>query len=292
MLMKKICSSEVIYAFSPVMTPVETVEPGEVIVFETLDALGGQIKTEQDTANLDFSKVNPATGPVFVKGATAGKTLKIKILDIEIADKGVIVSEEGFGVLPELTKGFKVKILQIDDGLIHFGNLRLPVDPMIGVIGVAPNKDEFPTGTAHKHGGNMDTKQIKTGSTLYLPIFQEGALLALGDVHALMADGEVCVSACEVGAKVMVMVDIVDQKTQWPMIETKEGYFIVVSLPDIEQAIIEVTAQAVSFLSDMLKISTVDAYMLASLVVDIQISQLVDPNKTAKAFIPKSVLWK
>lgn len=293
--MKVVGSSNRIYAFSPSMQPVEIIEPGEIVIFETIDALGGQINDEKDTTNLDFSKVNPATGPVYIKEAHVGETLKVKILDIEIYDKGVIVAEEGFGVLTNVVKGFKAKILQIKNGFIHFDNFRLSTDPMIGVIGVAPQEGEFPTGTAYKHGGNMDTKQIKSGNILYLPIFQDGALFALGDVHALMADGEVCVSACEVDSKVTVKIEVVNMKIDWPIVETKEGYFILVSLPDTDEAFREATRQAVKFLSDRLGISFDKAYMLASLVVDIQVSQLVDPNKTVKAFIPKAIFanqWK
>lgn len=293
--MKVIGSSNRIYAFSPLMQPVEIIEPGEIVIFETIDALGGQIKDEKDTTSLDFSKVNPATGPVYIKEAHVGETLKVKILDIEIYDKGVIVAEEGFGVLTNVVKGFEAKILRIKNGFIHFDNFRLSTDPMIGVIGVAPQEGEFPTGTAYKHGGNMDTKQIKSGNILYLPIFQDGALFALGDVHALMADGEVCVSACEVDSKVTVKIEVVNMKIDWPIVETKEGYFILVSLPDTDEAFREATRQAVKFLSDRLGISFDKAYMLASLVVDIQVSQLVDPNKTVKAFIPKAIFvnqWK
>ncbi|HOJ89151.1 MAG TPA: acetamidase/formamidase family protein [Pseudothermotoga sp.] len=289
--MKLIKSDNCIYAFSQSMQPVETAEPGEILLFETSDALGGQIKDENDTTNLDFSKVNPATGPVFIKNAHVGQTLKVKILDIEISDRGVIVAEEGFGVLPDAIKGFKAKVLEINNGFICFDNITLSIDPMIGVIGVAPEKGEFPTGTASKHGGNMDTKYIKSGSTLYLPIFQEGALLALGDVHALMADGEVCVSACEVGSKVTIKTELIDRKINWPVVETDQGYFILVSLPDINEAFREATLQSVELLSEQLRIPFEKAYMLASLVVDIQISQLVDPNKTVRAFVPKRIFW-
>jgi len=288
--MKRISSSNCIYAFSPAMKPVESVDSGELLIFETLDALGGQIKTENDTAQIDFSKVNPATGPVFIFGAKPGKTLKIKVLEIETGSKGVIVAEEGFGVIPEMVNGFAAKILDIKNNLVYFDGLKIPINPMIGVIGVAPEVDEFPTGTAHRHGGNMDTKYIREGSTLYLPIFQEGALLALGDIHALMADGEVCVSACEVSAEVTVKVNVVDWQIKWPIVETKDGYFIIVSLPDINEAFREATLEAVKILSERLNISVKSAYMLASLVVDIQVSQLVDPNKTVRAFIPKAVL--
>ncbi|HEY8542760.1 MAG TPA: acetamidase/formamidase family protein, partial [Pseudothermotoga sp.] len=114
-------------------------------------------------------------------------------------------------------------------------------------------------------------------------------LFALGDVHALMSDGEVCVSACEVGSKVTVKIEVVDRKIDWPIVETSKGYFILVSLPDINEAFREATKQAVNFLSERLEISFDKVYMLASLVVDIQVSQLVDPNKTVRAFIPKTI---
>ncbi len=288
--MKIVERSHLIYAFSSNMKAVASVEPGEILIFDTLDALGGQIREESDAMQLDFSKVNPATGPVFIDGAKAGMTLVVKVLDIEIDSPGILVAEEGFGVLPEVVRGFAVKVLKIEDGFLNFGGKRLLVSPMIGVIGVAPKDDEFPTGTAHKHGGNMDTKEISKGNTLYLPIFQDGAFLALGDVHALMADGEVCVSACEVNARVTVRVDVAETEIEWPIVETPESFCLIVSLPTLDEAVKEATLQAVKFLSQRLNLSTVDAYMLASLAVDIRISQLVDPNKTVKAVIPKRLL--
>ncbi|AEH50233.1 acetamidase/formamidase family protein [Pseudothermotoga thermarum] len=288
--MKIVDKKNLIHAFSPSMKAVLSAKPQEVVVFETLDALGGQIQKESDVVQLDFSKVNPATGPVYVEGAKPGMTLVVKILDIEIDNQGVIVAEEGFGVLQDVAKGFVAKILKIENDFVDFAGKKLLINPMVGVIGVAPENEEFPTGTAHKHGGNMDTKEISKGNILYLPIFQEGALLALGDVHALMADGEVCVSACEVNAKVTVKIDVTAEKIEWPIVETKDSFCIIVSLPTLDEAVKEATHQAVRFLSQKLNMSTLEAYMLASLAVDIRISQLVDPNKTAKAVIPKTLL--
>lgn len=289
--MKIVPKSDVIYAFSPHMEPALIVRPGETIRFETLDALGGQIESEQDVLNLDFSKVNPATGPIFIEGAEKGKTLIVEILDISIAsDRGVIVAEEGFGVLKDVVKGFKAKILPIQKGYVIFNDLRIPLKPMIGVVGVAPEKEEFPTGTAHKHGGNMDTKEITVGSKLRFPIFQDGALLALGDVHAVMGDGEVCVSACEVPATVIVRVSVEDRAIEWPMVETNEDIYILVSLPRIEDAFEEATRVAVKLLSEKRNLPFEEAYMLASLVLDVGVSQLVDPNVTVKARLSKKLL--
>jgi len=288
---KVIPKDNVIYAFSPGMKPVAHAHAGETVQFETLDALGGQIQDEADVMNLDFSKVNPATGPIYVEGTKKGQTLVVEILDINISsDRGVIVAEEGFGVLKNVVKGFKAKILPIRDGHVIFNDLSIPIRPMIGVIGVAPEREEFPTGTAHKHGGNMDTKEISIRSKIHLPIFQDGALFALGDVHAVMGDGEVCVSACEVPATVTVKIDIEDRTIEWPIVETEENVYVLVSLPKLEDALEEATRVAVKMISEARKLSFEEAYMLASLIVDVGVSQLVDPNLTAKAKIPKRYL--
>ncbi|KUK03173.1 MAG: Acetamidase/Formamidase [Thermotoga sp. 50_1627] len=289
--MKVILKDNVIYAFSPGMKPVAHVHAGETVQFETLDALGGQIQNEEDVMNLDFSKVNPATGPIYVEGARKGQTLVVEILDINISsDRGVIVAEEGFGVLRDVVKGFRAKILPIRDGCVIFDGLSIPIKPMIGVIGVAPEREEFPTGTAHKHGGNMDTKEITVKSRIHLPVFQDGALLALGDVHAVMGDGEVCVSACEVPATVTAKIEVEDRTIDWPIVETEEHVCVIVSLPELKDALEEATRVAVKMLSEARKISFEEAYMLASLIVDVGVSQLVDPNLTAKAKIPKRYL--
>jgi len=162
---------------------------------------------------------------------------------------------------------------------------------MIGVIGVAPAEGSYPTGTAYRHGGNMDAKEIVAGSTLYLPVAQTGALLALGDVHAVMGDGEVCVSACEVDADVTVDVGLIKgARVAWPMLELADSVFVFVSLETIDEALTEATRQAVALLRAARELSHEDAAMLASLAVDIGISQLVDPNKTAKARVPVEVV--
>jgi len=290
--MKEIPYEKHVYEFSESMEPVVEVDSGEIIMFETMDALGNQIESEDTLiTSLDFSRVNPATGPVFVKGAEPGDILKVKILDVELPEKGVIITGKDMGVLGDELESYKVKILKIKNGDVIFDSIRIPISPMIGVIGVAPEKGSFSTGTAHKHGGNMDTKEIGEGAIIYLPVFQEGALLAIGDVHAVMGDGEVCVSACEIRSKVLVRVEVIkSKKLEWPVVETRDGYCIVVSLPNVEEALKVATREAVLLLKEKLNLSFEEAYMLASLSVDIRISQLVDPNKTAKAFIPRSIL--
>ncbi|WP_457753903.1 acetamidase/formamidase family protein [Thermococcus sp.] len=276
-----------VYSFGPNMKPVAKANPGDVVIFETIDALGGQIKSEKDTiAHIDFSRVNPATGPLYVVGAERGKVLAVEILDIEVAERGVIVTAPNAGVLGDIVREPKTRICKINDGIVQFGEIKIPAKPMIGVIGVAYD-EEIPTGTPGKHGGNMDTNLITEGTTLYLPVFREGGLLAMGDLHAVMADGEVCVSACEVSGSVKVRVNVLDGKLEWPLLETANAYYLIVSKEKLDDAIKEGVKLGVNALAKANNLEWDDAYMLASLVMDVQISQLVDPAKTIRVKIPK-----
>ena len=292
--MKRIPTDRQVYAFSERMEPVETAAPGDRLLFEAQDALGGQVKAETDIlSDLDFSRINPATGPIEIEGTMPGDTLVVRVLSIGTAAFGAIVTGPGLGVLGDEMTAHRTRILPVESGEVVFGDLRLPVCPMIGVIGVAPQQGEYPTGTAHRHGGNMDTKEIAAGCTLYLPVAQPGAMLALGDVHALQGDGEVCVSACEIDADVTVEIDVIaGRQAAWPIVANGDSVFILVSLPTIEEALVEATRQAVELLKAGQRLTAEEACMLASLSVDIGISQLVDPNKTAKARIPQALLGR
>ncbi len=292
--MKTVSSEHVVYAFTERMEPVARVAPGERLLFETEDALGGQVTTEADRlAEIDFDRINPATGPIAVIGAEPGDTLVVRVIAIEPARTGVIVTGPGMGVLGRELERHATRILPVSDGAVHFDGLSLPAAPMIGVIGVAPEDGRYPTGTAHRHGGNMDTREIAGGCTIYLPVGQPEAMLALGDIHAVQADGEVGVSACEVAAQVTVEVDVVKRRRPtWPTLLVADAVYIIVSLPTIEGALEEATRQAVGLLQRARGLSREDATMLASLAVDLGVSQLVDPNKTAKARIPLEVLGR
>jgi len=281
-----------IYSFAPDLAPVASVPPGSAAVFETRDAFGGQIRSERDTiSGIDFSRVNPATGPLAVEGVEPGDTLVVRVEEIEIRGPGVIVAGPGMGFLPDLLTEPATRIVPIEGGWARFGEVERPVAPMIGVIGGAPAKRAYPTGTAHRHGGNMDTREIGIGSILYLPVFRPGGMLALGDLHAVMADGEICVSGCEVAGRVRVRVDRIPGRcAEWPIVEANEEVSIVVSLPRVDAALREAAGSAVDRLRRALGLSTADAYMLCSLAVDFRISQLVDPHVTVKAVIPAALL--
>lgn len=292
--MKNLSNEKVIYEFKNEMDSVIKVSPKDKIKVQTNDCFFQQIKDEgQVLEKLDYSKLNPATGPIFIEGAETGDILKVKILDINVESKGVSATVPNEGVLGDQVTKSKIKIIDIEDGFAKFNDIKVKIEPMIGVIGVAPSKedDNWPTETPWKHGGNMDTTDIKKGSTLYFPVNQKGGLLALGDCHAVMGDGEVCFTGLEIPADVTLEVDVIkDKKIKWPLVETKDSTMIIASGKDTDEAIYNATNEAVHFLKNGLNYDFEDAYILASLAVDLKISQVVDPKKTIRAAIPKDII--
>jgi len=237
--MKTIPKNEVIYSFSPKNKPIEYVEPRELVLLQTEDALGGQIKSEEDSLKtLDWSKVDGATGPLFINGAKAGDTLVVEILDIKIEDKGVMVAIPKYGVLGEKQFKSSTKIVEIKNGYVYFEkNIRVKAKPMIGTIGIAPESGRIPSGSLGRHGGNMDVKELTAGTKLYLPVFVDGALFAAGDMHATQADGEICVSSVEVAGEALLRFNLIKGKTpKWPILETDDYYAFLVCGKTLDEA--------------------------------------------------------
>ena len=289
-----ISEENIFFVFDPSLKPVATVNPGDIVVFHTKDCFSNQLISEdQSVATIDFSRVNPATGPVFVRGAEPGDSLLVDILSIETAERGFIVTVPGAGALGENVKQAKTRACYIRGDSVEFLGLKTKANKMIGVIGVATS-EKTPTGTPGRHGGNLDTKLITEGSRVILPVEVSGALLGLGDLHAAMADGELCVAACEVAGRVEVKVSVAKNlRVPWPVVETGDAFYILVSHDSLEEAVKEASRIAVQVLEKGLGLDWHDAYMLASLVVDLQISQVVDPRKTIRARIPKSLVsWE
>ena len=216
-----------IYDFCKDNAPEANCDPGTIVHFVTQDCFGGQIKTEADhEENIDFTHTNPATGPLYVNGAEPGDVLAVDILDIQTASHGVIATIEGFGALWK-TCELRTKIVQVRDGVVYFNDVTWPADPMIGVIGTAPAKDPVPSGYSFCCGGNMDSRLIRKGATVYFPVQVEGALLAMGDVHASMGDGEVCETGIETAADILVRVRLIKQfHLNWPVTETEDAWYV------------------------------------------------------------------
>jgi amidase len=281
-----------IYSFSPKHKPAEHVKPREKVLLEVEDAFGGQIKDERTTIEkLDWSRVNGATGPIFVDGAEPGDTLVVHIIDVKVADKGFIAVVPKQGALKNKPFKAKIKVVPISGGYAYFEkDLKVKVNPMIGTIGVAPESGEFPTGTLGKHGGNMDVKEMTRKATLYLPVFVRGALFAAGDLHAVQADGEACVSAVEVAGEIILTFDVLKGKRiSWPILEAGESYAVLTCGDSLDEAC-SLAGEVVKALMREHNWSFEEAYMFTSLAVDLKINQVVDPEKGIRAVIPKDYL--
>ncbi len=290
--MKRIGKESVIYTFSPKHKPVEKVVPGEYVLFETEDAFGGQVKGEETPPDkLDWSRVDGATGPVYIEGAEPGDTLVVDVLDIRLQERGAIAAIPGYGGLSHLSFSPKAKVVRVDHSFVYFNDLKIAVRPMIGTIGVAPEGDEIPTGYPGRHGGNMDVSELGIGTRLYLPVFVKGALLALGDLHAVQADGELCVSAVESPGEVLVRFDLMrGRRASWPILETEESFQVIAAGRSLEEAMREAAEEAVRALMRARKTTFEEAYMLGSLLVDLRINQVVDPLLGARAVVPKGIV--
>ena len=287
--MKIIPKDKCIFAMGPKATPALRVSPGEQVQFETLDAFAGQI-TKPGTGfdGLDWSRINPATGPLYIEGAEPGDILSVRIDKIDIAKQGVIVCGKDMGATGALLEGYSVKVIPIEGEYAIFSErVRLPLNKMVGVIGTAPADEEIPTGSPDYHGGNMDCKEVKEGVTLLLPVHVPGAMLALGDLHAVMADGEAGISGLEVSGLVTVTVDVIKgKKLPLPMIETAEEIMTIASHKDLDIAVEMAIANMVEYLQGK-GFDRYDSAMLVSLAGQVCICQVVDPKKTARVVFPR-----
>jgi len=264
------------------------------LTFQTLDCFSGQIKKEEDTIpTLDFNRVNPATGPVFLEGIKAGDVIAVHIRDIRVHSPGIMVAAPDAGVLGALVEKPETLLVPIEGEKAIFKGLELPIKPMIGVIGVAPAQEALTCGTPERHGGNMDNTLITAGATLYLPVQVEGGLLALGDLHAAMGDGEIMVSGVEVAGEVDVTVTKAEglQLTN-PLVKTEKELAFIVSAPSLDEALEQATVEMAKFLSSNTDLSLNEAGMLMSACGNAQVCQIVDPLKTARFTMPLEVLKK
>ncbi len=287
----KIDDSRVFYAFSPDLEPVARVKPGTILEIETRDCFSNQlISEEQLVTQIDWSAVNPATGPVYVEGVEPGDALVVKILKIDVSSEGFLVTLPGAGALPDLVKEVKVRKCYVVGDKVVFRGSVINARKMVGVVGVA-TREKTPTGVPGRHGGNLDTKYVTEGSTIYLPVEAEGALFGLGDLHAAMGDGEVCVTGCEVSGRVLVVLDVIKKSApKWPVLEYGEWVFVLVSNENLEKAVREAVQVSVEAISHATGVSWHEAYMLASVATDLEISQVVDPRKTVRVKIPKTIV--
>jgi amidase len=280
-----------VFGMSRTASPVGRIQPGTAIHLQTADCFSDQVQGPNDvTSGIDWDSVNPATGPIYVEGAKPGDVLAVHIEHIEVADHGVMCTGGGWGVLGDRIDQLSWRFLTIWDREAQWeGGPSFPIRPMIGVIGVAPAGEDVPCGTPGHHGGNMDTRLIAEGATIYLPVAVPGALLAAGDLHAAMGDGEVAVTGVEVGGSVTLEVSLrTDIALNDPLLENDDLVATIASAETLDEAGKMATEAMADLLHTRLGLGLADAVMLMSAVGNLQISQMVDPLRTVRFEMPKS----
>lgn len=290
----KLSTENAIFSFCGCHKPCVEVEAPATMTIETKDCFSNQLREPEDTLEqLDWDATNPATGPVYIKGAEPGDTLKVTINKIELDAKGTACCMADEGTLGHMIEGSHVKIIHVENGMAKFSpGIEIPVKPMIGVIGVAPAGGEcINTGTPGKHGGNMDNTMVGEGASLYFPVAVEGALFALGDVHAVMGDGEIGVSGLEIPAVIDLTIELIKGKApEFPFLENQDSWSVIVSEESLDDAVVKAAELMKAFLEDKTDMSVPDIVMLMSLVADMEICQIVDPKKTVRFVMPKKYI--
>jgi acetamidase/formamidase len=289
------------------LEPALEVESGDVVELHARDASDGQLRREAtpaDVAGMDFDRVNPVSGPVFVKGAHPGDTLTVELLEFRPPDWAWTAIIPGFGLLSEDFPDAWVAISQLDvrRRKIRFaGRATLPLRPFSGNLGVAPAEPgAHSVIPPRRWGGNLDIKHLGAGATLYLPVGVEGALFSLGDTHAAQGDGEVCGTAVEAAMDVVVRLGVRrDMPIGAPQYELPKAsapeptaFHVCTGVgPDLLEAAREAIRATIDHLTRRHGLEPQLAYALASVAVDLRIHEVVDePNWVVGAFLPEGIL--
>ena len=291
--MAELDDEKVFSAFDKTLEPAMVVPSGTTVRVRTKDCFGNQIqKPEDELDGIDWDHTNPATGPIFVEGAVPGGALKVSVGAIEFDNKSVSCTGENEGVCGDRFNAWSTQVCEIDgDELVWDERLRIPLRPMIGVIGVAPEGDPINCGTPGSHGGNMDNTAITAGATLYFPVFADGALFGCGDMHAVMGDGEISVSGAEAaGWATVTLTAMPELKLVDPLIENATHFGVIASAETLDAAADRAVHEMVDLICDRTAEDPDKVVMLLSLVGDVQVCQMVDPEKTIRFMVPKYVL--
>ncbi|MGK9169792.1 acetamidase/formamidase family protein [Inquilinus limosus] len=289
--------------------PVATVAPGTTLEFDCLDASGGQLSassTVADVAALDFGKVNPVTGPIFIDGAQPGDALKITLDHYTPSGFGWTANIPGFGLLADQFKDPALHLWRYEADTLApalFSTLaKVPLKPFAGTIGLALAEPGLHSVVPPRRvGGNLDIRDLSAGATLYLPVEVAGALFSIGDTHAAQGDGEVCGTAIESPMRVTLRLDLVKgANLKMPRFTTPgpvarhvdgKGYEVTTGVgPDLMEGARIAVSEMIELLCRTRNMAPIDAYMLCSVCGDLRISEIVDqPNWVVSFYFPRIV---
>lgn len=301
--MKYVTRDHISYVLWKGLSPVLEVEQDEPFVVETEDALSGRVRSEagaQPDAMARFNAerdagsigTNPVTGPVFVRGAEPDDTLAVRIEAIDLESPGVTRFRHGHGHAPlcYLFDHDMVKVTPVVDGEVVFNErIRIPVRPMVGTIGTAPVMEALASARPGVHGGNMDVPDIAPGATVYLPVCHPGALLFVGDVHAAMADAEICNTAIEIRSRVTMSATVRKgrpKSMQWPRVETADAIMTVASGTPLDETLQAAFRDLILWMEEDYGWDRGEAYLLATQVADGRLCS----NLAVRAIMPKRYL--
>lgn len=293
------------YTVGPYPDPVLEIDPGDSVTVETEDAFEGAIQSEDDlpSEELEMPYLNPQNGPIAVAGAEKGDMLAITIEEIKprksqprgttcmIPEFGGLTATDRTAMLhdplPEVVKKLNVTV----DGIKWSDDITIPYDPFIGTISTCPEIDSVSALTPFKHGGNMDLPDVKPGSTIYLPVNTAGGYIYLGDCHAAQGDGELCGVAIEHPTDTTISVDLVkNNPIEWPRLETEDFIMSIGSVRPLEDAARTAYTDLIKWLVDDYGFEKWDAYLLLTQVGSVRLGNMVDPNYTIGAAMPKEYL--
>jgi acetamidase/formamidase len=288
--------------------PVLEVADGATVELEVTDASGGQLNRDsgvEDVAALDFTRVNPVTGPVYVQGAAPGDVLEVEIRSLRPRDWGWTAVIPGFGLLADEYPEPWLRISEVDAGAgrVRFlDDVLLPYEPFPGTIGVAPAEPgEHSIVPPTRWGGNMDIKHLRAGTRLLLPVGVEGALFSVGDTHAAMGDGEVCGTAVEapmdIAVRLSVRRDLTIRDPQYVVAPGElarteaSGYHVCTGVePDLMEATRAATRAAIEHVVQRRGGTAEEAYAIVSVACDLRIHEVVDaPNWVVGCFVPDAI---
>lgn len=278
------------------------VEPGDIVHMECTDASGGQVhrdSTVADFQKIDRGRIHALTGPIAVRGAEPGDVLEVKVLEVQHHGWAWTSVIPGLGFLEErFTEPYLFQWVLEGEVSHSLAPAMVPLRPFCGVMGVAPaERGEFKTRPPGGFGGNLDVRELSAGSTLYLPVLNEGALFSAGDAHGAQGDGEVCINGMEMPASVVLQFGLHQGcSIEGPLVESagREAgaeWVVVESGEDAFRTAQRATSRMIDLLVGRWGLEPVQAYVLCSVAMNLRFSQVVNrPMVTVSAGIAKAVL--